>query len=240
MFSDLPTALLVSMKRAEFIAVPIMRVVIETAAAIAGKRGDSTFTYNARKDEPELLRHVNAALGKLGDALPNRHSVFESNVVLNGSLKSVSKAKLTTGIYRDRLNALIAGLIHGRPDCARIMKARHGLTSRQTIDSASAETILAAYETVAVGALNVEDFGFYRATCNAKTSTYGNAYRADYRATLAKSETERGTYVITFAKREAAFAKTGKRAAKRAAAIVAKREAQAKTKTEAKTDSTSK
>jgi hypothetical protein len=215
------------------------KIVLPIAARVAFDLPDrdeirNQFVYNARTDEaPELLRHVNAELLKLGDEIPNRHPVFDANVCINGSLRSGGAQDVVktgrNGGKRARLVAMLTGFVETRPDIARILRARYQLTDRQTIESADDPVLVECYKMLNRGALNLEDHGFYRATTDNEFAANDNA---KYRSAISKTGV--GEYTIKFTKLESAIAEietaTHKRIVKRATETEKKKKAVAKSR----------
>jgi len=218
------------MNTLDFVRTHIMPLFVTVAHAL-----DTTakaVTYNARKDSPMLLGKVNALCFELRESMPNRHKTLAANVVLNGSLKSVSHDKLITSeTFRDRLRAFLVSLVENRSDVRDLIGCKDGAA----VGKLSATSLLEAYKLVSAGAVNAEDYGFYRNSCG---SSYRSASADALSGTIEKSG-RNGEYVITFAGADRAFSKANKLAEKREAAIKTAREkksADAKAAKEKNTD----
>lgn len=193
------------MKAYDFIALYIMPIIFGVIAELCKRTGVSSLVYNARKDEPMLLPRINTLLYTMREKVPNRHGRLDANIVLNGSLRSVGRDKLLGGTMRERLTAFLRGLVEHRPDVAKAI----GCKTVADVAKLSNTALLNAYDVVSDGALNVEDYGFYRNSCDSKTSTYRFRFADVYSANIEKIG-RGGEYRVTIADHAKATAKIAK------------------------------
>ena len=215
-----------------FVIAYVLPVAIEVLVTIARKRNVSEITYNARTDsDPSILGKINGALYRLRDRIPNRHKRLAANVCLNGSLRSVAKSELIVNgsEMRNRLVAFLTALAETRDDVRELI----GMNNRAEIESADPRKLFAAYEAVNDGAVNVEDYGFYRST----TDNEFRSTTADLFDTVL-SRDGNGVYRLKIAKAPEAIAAAQKQIEtdeqKRSAEAKAKAERKANAKRNAK------
>jgi len=119
-------------------------------------------TYNARTDAPTMLGLFNAAMTTA--KIQNRHRRLPFNFILNGSLRSSdASAVVQSPILKSRLVAMLKCVLPYRKDVADAI----GFNA-DSVDKQNDTTLLEAYKTLNDGALNVEDYGFYRLTCGSQ------------------------------------------------------------------------